>query len=269
MAAKVHLLIIDPQIDFIDTPGAEGALAVAGSFQDSKRTAQFIKRVGPKLDDIHITMDSHHALQVFHPFWWRHKDTGDHPNPFTIIDKTNVGNVWITAVQQFMGRSKAYVEALEASGRYSLCIWPEHCKIGTPGYGIQPDIGQELSEWEHRFIANVDKVTKGSNIFTEHYSAVKAEVEDSTDPTTQLNRQLIDILAECDQVVIAGQASSHCVANTVRDIAANFSAENVKKLVLLKDCMSPVTGFQQAQDDFFKDMSAMGVRITDSASYLV
>ena len=70
-ATKVHLLVIDPQNDFCDIPVAEQpagplaasqklapALPVAGADQDMKRLAAFIDRVGNKLFDIHVTLNT-------------------------------------------------------------------------------------------------------------------------------------------------------------------------------------------------------------------
>ena len=81
--------------------------------------------------------------------------------------------------------------------------------------------GAALTEWESRF-AFVDYVTKGSNILTEHYSAVQADVPDPSDASTQINTRLIQTLENADLVAIAGEARTHCLANTVRDIADGF-----------------------------------------------
>ena len=43
--------------------------------------------------------------------------------------------------------------------------------------------------------------------------------------------------------MIAGEALSHCVAGTVRDLADGLGDEQVGKLVLLTDCTSTVGGF--------------------------
>ena len=51
---KIHLVVIDPQNDFT-TP--QGSLFVQGADQDMSRLALMVKRLGRKLDDIHITMD--------------------------------------------------------------------------------------------------------------------------------------------------------------------------------------------------------------------
>ncbi len=54
---KNVLLIIDPQIDF----HVGGSLAVPGAEEDSKRTAKFIIDNMSSIDDIYVTMDSHHV----------------------------------------------------------------------------------------------------------------------------------------------------------------------------------------------------------------
>ena len=81
---------------------------------------------------------------------------------------------------------------------------------------------EALLDWERDNYAAVDIVTKGSNYFVEHFSAVQAEVVDPTDPSTQINTDLISTLMEADEILIAGEAGSHTLADTVRDIANCF-----------------------------------------------
>jgi len=132
-----------------------------------------------------------------------------------------------------------------------------------------PELLDALQQWERQNFAIVDFVTKGSNIFTEHYSAVKADVPDPQDPTTQINKGLIKTLMECDLVFIAGQALSHCVANTVRDIANEFGDDTyVKKLVLLTDASSSVSGFENLGTDFVKEMTARGMQTATTVDFL-
>jgi nicotinamidase-related amidase len=123
-------------------------------------------------------------------------------------------------------------------------------------------------EWEQDF-SRVDYVTKGHNLWTEHYSAVQADVPDAEDPTTQLNTRLIDTLLSADQVLLSGQALSHCVANTVTDIADNFGNDNISKLVLIEDTSSPVDGFQHLADDFIKTMKARGMQTARAADIVL
>ena len=262
---KIHALIIDPQVDFCDP--TNGTLFVPGADRDSVRLANLITRLKRKIDDIHVTLDSHHLLDVAHPLFWIDSN-GNQPNPFTIISKDDVINgVWNTRNPGWRERAIEYVTALETNGRYPLCIWPVHCLISTPGSCVVPCVSNALLEWCGEF-AKIDFVTKGSNIFTEHYSALKADVPDPSDPSTQINTELLNVLQEADTILISGQALSHCVANTVTDIANNFGEENIKKFVLLEDTCSNVPGFEGLGRDFVKDMKARGMRTTTSTDYL-
>jgi len=60
---------------------------------------------------------------------------------------------------------------------------------------------------------------------------------------------------------MCGQAMSHCVHYTVRDIADHWPKEEMGKLVILKDCASTIPGFEDALDKFLSDMVAAGVNV--------
>lgn len=106
----------------------------------------------------------------------------------------------------------------------------------------------------------VNHVLKATNPRSEHYSAIRAQVPDPADPATQTAGALIDTLRCADEIIIAGEALSHCVANTVRDLAASHGDANVSKLVLLTDGTSPVGGFEQLGDDFQNEFTSRGMR---------
>ena len=261
---KIELLIIDPQNDFCDP---KGALYVNGAENDMTRLAKMIARIGDKLSDIHVTLDSHHLVDIAHPIFLVNSK-GEHPNPFTIISNDDIKNgVWRATNPQFQKRVEEYVQALADNGRYPLCVWPPHCLIGSWGYSVFPALFDELLKWEQSF-AMVDYVTKGSNLWTEHYSAVQADVPDPQDPSTQLNMSLIETLARADIILLAGEARSHCLANTVKDIANNFGEENIKKMHLLTDCTSDVTGFEKFGEDFVSEMISRGMNLTTSVDFL-
>jgi len=262
---KIHLLVIDPQNDFCDP---KGSLFVGGAEEDTERLASFVNRVGGKLDDIHVTLDSHRLVDIAHPIFWVNSE-GENPGPFTIISEDDYKNgTWLPKNPALNKRAGEYLNKLEANSRYPLCIWPPHCLIGSWGHCIPEVLYKELLNWEEKYFAMVDYVTKGSNYLTEHYSAVQADVPDSEDPGTMLNTNLIDTLQNVDKIVIAGQALSHCVANTIRDIANNFGEENIKKFVLLKDCSSNVTGFDQLGEDFINEMVGRGMEVSTSTEFL-
>jgi len=263
---KVHLVVIDPQIDFCDP---SGALYVKGAELDIQRLSQMVCRLTGKLDDIHVTLDSHRLIDVAHPIFWKDSD-GRHPAPFTIITASEVeSGRWTPVLPGLYRRMLTYVKTLEANGRYPLCIWPPHCLIGSQGHCVVPELQQALQHWEAQRFALVDYVTKGSNPWTEHYSAVAADVPDPEDPGTQINTRFIQTLLDADIVAIAGEAGSHCLAYTVRDIAQNFGDDSyIKRLVLLEDATSPVPGFEAYQTQFVKDMSARGMQISNTREFL-
>lgn len=264
---NVHLVIIDPQIDFCCP--TTGKLYVKGAEGDMQRLANMIDRLGGKLNDIHVTLDSHQPVHIAHPVFWKDRN-GKNPPPFTMITAKDVDNgVWTPAQPSLFKWGLNYVRTLEKNGRYPLCIWPPHCLIGTVGQTVFPCLSDALGRWCDSNFGYIDYVTKGSNILTEHYSAIQADVPDPNDPTTQINVNFLNTVNQADLVLIAGEASSHCVANTVRDACNYFSDDSlVKKLVYLKDASSRVAHpipdvdaiFAGMEADFIKEMKGRGMK---------
>jgi nicotinamidase-related amidase len=262
---KTKLLIIDPQVDFCDP---KGALYVKGAEQDMTRLAAMVDRISDRLDDIQVTLDSHQLVHIAHPIFWR--DTkGAAPAPLTVItmDSVVTKKVWRARCPALQAYAEKYVTDLEKSGRYVLVIWPPHCLIGTPGHNVSPILMPSLLRWQEQF-ALVNFVTKGSNMLTEHYSVVKADVPDPEDPTTSVNSTFIRQLEDADEILIAGEALSHCVANSVRDIANEFGDDQIRKLVLLTDASSNVPGFEKLGADFVREMTAKGMRLAKTTDYV-
>ncbi len=273
MHSKLHLLIIDPQNDFCDVPAAYRpgdlvpALPVPGAHADMLRVAELIRFGGQGLHGVSVTMDAHHRLDIAHPTFWIGGDGAAVPS-FTQIGAAAVrSGTYLPRAGDALPRVLAYLDALEMGGRYGLMVWPVHCEIGSWGQLVHADVRAACDGWEadgHR----VNIVEKGGNQWTEHYSAVMAEVPDPDDPATQLNQGLIDVLAAADRVYIAGEAGSHCVKATTEHIVACFGPEKLGKLVLVTDCISPVTGFEPQYQDFLAAMRARGVRTARSAEVL-
>jgi len=88
MSIRIRLLIIDPQVDFCDGP-ANGALPVPGATADMIRLAAMIDRLGNRIDDIDVTLDSHRTIDIAHPAWWVDSGGGN-PSAFTIITAQDV-----------------------------------------------------------------------------------------------------------------------------------------------------------------------------------
>lgn len=289
---KIQLVLIDPQRSFCAIVPQEdqqklhdGELCVPGAWDDMVRAGDMVRRLGKKLDDIHVTLDSHHLLHISHPIWLRNVDTGEQPEPFTVVREENgqiigsqqdpSGNLqdvgtFTTKQPSFLRRTLDYLKALRDLGRYDHRIWPPHCLIGTKGHTIVEPLYDALHEWERDNFAAVNVVTKGSNYFTEHFSAVKAEVPDPEDASTGLNSAWIELLMEADEILLAGEARSHCLASTVRDTANEFAQtdEFIKKCVLLTDATSDVPLCEKLGEDFLTEMTKRGMRTTTTVDYL-
>ena len=61
---RVEGLIIDPQVDF---SSPKGALYVRGADCDTQRLAAMVRRLGDRVDDYHVTLDSHRIIDVAPP----------------------------------------------------------------------------------------------------------------------------------------------------------------------------------------------------------
>lgn len=268
---KVHLLVIDPQNDFMDLPGS--ALPVTGANDDMNRLADFVNKHGDKLEDIHVTMDSHQRVDIAHPTWWKDA-TGKQVQSFTLITSSDIeAGIYSTRDPRQRQRSLDYVKQLESTGKKVLFIWPAHCCIGTWGHGIQENMMNALLGWQEKQYAMVDFVTKGTNPYTEHYGALMAEVPDAEDPSTQLNTRLLEVLQTADEILIGGEALSHCVMETLNQIVDNIGDEHVAKINIMTDATSPV-GHNPGGPDFpaiaqawLKDIQKKGVRVTTTTTY--
>jgi nicotinamidase/pyrazinamidase len=281
MKRQLHLLLIDPQNDFCDLPDAyrpqdlsgngrvAPALPVAGAHADMQRTAQLITEGGAGIAGISVTLDSHHRIDIAHPAFWQMAGGGA-VAPFTQITAGEVREGrYAPRKPAAMARALSYLDTLEAAGRYKLMVWPVHCEIGSWGHNVHADVRAAYNRWEEATLRTVHKVVKGTNPWTEHYSAVLAEVPDPQDKDTQLNTDFIAHLGQAERIYVAGEAGSHCVKATVEDIARQFGPARRGRLVLLTDCMSPVAGFEAQQQAFLAAMADQGIRLATAAEALI
>jgi nicotinamidase-related amidase len=274
MRRHLHLLIIDPQNDFCDLPpgylpdSQAPALPVPGAHADMLRVASLIEQGGAGLSAISITLDSHHRLDIAHPGFWTTASGGE-VMPFTQIAAADVrGGSYLPRVAAALPRVLHYLDQLEAAGRYRLMIWPVHCEIGAWGHNVHADVRRAYNRWEEQTLRSVGKISKGSNPWTEHYSAVQAEVPDPEDALTQPNQVFLASLAGADRIYIAGEAGSHCVKATSEHIAEHFGPQHMAKLVLVTDCMSPVSGFESQYREFVAAMTARGAATAQAVNVL-
>lgn len=257
------LLVIDAQNDFHDITGA--ALPVPGSISDVQRIANFIDKVNP--GTIIASMDTHYPLDISHPAWWvDHK--GNFVQPFTMIKAEDIKEgKYVARIDP--KRSLKYVEDLEANGEFNHFIWPYHCLEGTEGQALHPIFNTAISDWMSKNLKWVNFITKGVNPYTEHFGIFRANVPLQEDSSTQVNQGVFQVLNRHDTIYLAGQAQTHCVANSLKQML-QISPQLASKIVVLEDCMSPVPGlpsdFYAAVKKIYDDAVSQGVRVEKSTS---
>jgi len=258
---RAKLLVIDPQNDFCDIAGA--ALPVAGADADMTRLATLMRRARAALSDLIVTLDSHASVSIERTTFWKQAN-GDAVAPFTEITERAVRERrYSPRKESLRGDVLEYLRALEARGRYKLTVWPVHCVVGTWGHNIHAAIAAELAAWEEATQTPALRVLKGFNPMTEQYSAVRAEVPREDDPRTQSNAVLIEraVPDAGNWLLVAGEAASHCVAATMTDLFETMPLDDRRRVVILRDCMSAVAGFEAAAERFFAQAVALGARV--------
>lgn len=257
---KKVLVIIDPQKDFIISPTFTGSLGVPGAYEDMLRIAEYIKKENPS--HIVITMDTHNVFDIANHEWWINSE-GKNPTPFTLITVEDVQNgIWKAAKPEFQEHAEFYVKKLAEQNKYKLYIWPNHCIKGTEGHKVNPELLVELNNWEIKNNKKVEYIYKGMNHKTEHYSALKAEVV-LDDEDTKLRKDIIEGLQKYDEVIFTGEASSHCTAGTTIDYLENITSEKRKNVIIFKNCMSPVKGFEDGEKAFFEKALTLDAKVID------
>jgi len=261
------LLIIDPQNDFCDIEGA--ALPVPGAQRDMLRLAQFIGAANQSLAELIVTLDSHPSVAIERTTFWRTGD-GDAVASFTQVTEQQVRDgSYLPRDPARLPEVLTYLRALEGAGRYRLMVWPVHCVVGTWGHNVHAAVAPEIARWEERVQRGALKILKGLNPMTEQYSAVSAEVPLADDPSTRPNRALIErASASAGPLLVAGEASSHCVAATMAHLFEELPADVRGRVWLLQDCMSPVSGFEASAEAFFASARSLGARVISSSDAL-
>jgi nicotinamidase-related amidase len=226
------LLIIDPQVDF----HFGGTCAIQGADQDSEKIAELIKENIDKIDEIFVTLDSHHRLHIAHSYFWIN-NAGDSPPPYTEITLEHMDNkTWFPRNEVAHEKSYEYLQALKngKEGRQQLMIKPEHCLIGTEGHSVVSCINEALQDWAKQRLRKVNYFLKGMNCYTDMNSAFVADVEIPEDPSTFLDPNMLKKLMSREKLVICGQKLSPCLNFTTRDIVAGLNGD-LSKIVLVRD----------------------------------
>lgn len=263
---KRVLLLVDPQNDFCDLPvrrlnDYRPTLPISGAYMDMKRVAEFIRAQEPGFfDTVVVTLDSHPEVAIERPGFWK-DERGNQPAPFTSVSLQDVKSGKFSPVDgSLLSDVLAYLDALEAAGKYEHRIWPDHCVDGQQGAAVVDVIAEALGSSS---VGKVVYVKKGSNPLTEHYSAVKAEVPRADDPSTDVNQELVSIAQNCDELIVSGEASSHCVKATVEDLLEYALDGNASRVKLITNGMSPVYGCEKEHNAFIDKLLAAGAQAVE------
>lgn len=273
------LLVIDPQNDFCDLPAhtlsapglppsvVQPALPVPGADADLRRLAHWLTAHAGQVDAVTVTLDSHLRFDIAHPDFWRTAD-GAPVAPLTPITADDVrAGRFVTAAPAHASRALAYLDALQARGRHTHMVWPVHCELGSWGHGVHHALRQATADWQRQRLRAITTVIKGTNPWTEHYSALQAAVPDPQDAGTGLNTALLQQVGSASQVIIAGEASSHCVRHTVLDLLEHLPEDAARRLVLLTDCTSPVPGFEADHARLLAALQQAGATLARSTDF--
>ena len=146
--------------------------------------------------------------------------------------------------------------------------------IGSVGNALDPELYTAVIWHSIARTTQPTWLTKGSIPLTEHYSIIQPEVAVPNHPMGGKNKAFLDTLDDADVIVIAGEAESHCVLETVEDLVEDFGSKPnaLQKIYFLRDCTSPV---QHPDVDFhaialnrFAEFEKQGVNFVNSTDQL-
>lgn len=257
---KVLFLAIDFNGDFMEN----GALAVSGSHGDVERTCKWLYENIEEITKIAVSIDTHNPWQIFHPCWWVDED-GNNPPPFTPISLKDLDDgKWRAVIKPLWSRE--YIENLEKQGKKVLMIWSYHCLEGTSGHRLENQFSNMLYFHAVAKKSIPIRISKGQDPLTEMYGILKAEY----DPKNRININFLNKLSEYDVIVIAGEAKSHCVLETLYQITDYFKNDLsvTGKIYILSDCMSSITGSEKITEAEFKRLEKdFNLNIVESTTF--
>jgi len=285
-AVKIALIAIDVQNTFC-LPDFE--LFVAGrsgmgAVEDTRRLSEFIYRNLGSISTIVASLDTHRAMQVFHPVYLI-DENGQHPGPLTLVSHDDVlQGRWMfnPAIAPSLGISPGagqqqlihYTWQLKESGKYDLTVWPYHAMLGGIGHSLVPALEEAIFFHTIARSTQAAFILKGEYASTESYSAIGPEVLSGPEGEAIASKDdsFLRTVVEHDLVFIAGEAKSHCVASTIADLLEQILAYDpglARRVCLLEDCTSPVVvpgvvDYTDKADAVFKDFARAGMRLLRS-----
>ena len=283
---RIALIAIDMQNTFC-LPEFElfvGGRSGRGAVEDVRRLCEFIYRELGTITKIFTTLDSHQAMQIFHPVFLVDRD-GEHPAPMTLVSHEDVREgrwKFNPAIARSLGIDPAYgqqhllhyTRELKSQGKYDLTIWPYHAMVGGIGHALVPAFEEAVFFHTIARQSQAEMTIKGQVAITEAYSAIGPEVLEGPrgEQIGEKNPRFLEIVETYEAVIVAGEAKSHCVAWTVDDLLSQIQGRDpalAKKVYLLEDCASPVVvpgvvDYTDAADEAYRRFAAAGMHVVRS-----
>jgi nicotinamidase-related amidase len=283
--ARVALLLVDVQNTFC-LPEFElfvGGRSGRGAVDDSARLCAFLYCNLGRISQIIVTLDTHTAVQIFHPVFWV-DEAGEHPAPHTVltVEEIETGRWRVNphvaeAVAPHPGFDlgawvRHYARRLHDGGKYPLVVWPYHSMVGGLGHALVSAVEEAVFFHAIARQSPTRVEVKGQNPLTENYSILRPEVTNGPggERIALTNPALVEHLLSFDAVIVAGQAKSHCVAWTIEDLRAEIRAREpgrVDRIYLLDDCSSPVV--VPGVVDFTENAEAAYARFAEAGMHRV
>lgn len=261
---RICLLIVDAQGDFCFKPPF-GTLYVGGrsgdgAIDDNARLAAIGYRNLSRLTKIFATLDTHVPFSIFFPEFWVTRQ-GNMPDAFTRITPDMIGgddpelrpnpvvaDLYFDGSQSLMNRYvERYVDSLNLIQETRVEIWPHHCMKGTPGHSMVGVLSELMAFHSAARSVGLDDAfnVKGENPLTEYYSPFMPNFSPAGEGSalSVADDGFLNRVLDYDAIIVAGQASSHCVRAGLRDMLIRIISRKMQpgKVYILTDCMSAVT----------------------------
>ena len=268
---RVCLFPIDMQRAFCD-PNAH-QLPVEGAIHDCARTAEFIYRNLPRITTIIPTLDTHSPIQIFHRMFLVGKDGQPPPANTPITHGDVMSGKWQVnpgvaeallkgegpnALPWLKRHLECYTDSLEnpRNGALSnktgmLMVWAFHALLGSQGHALMPILEEAFRFHEFARVSPLEITMKGMDPLRESYSVFGPAVKYTHDGkyNHDLDNTLMRHVLSHDMVIVAGEASSHCVLDSLKDMLEEIKRGSFvrggaralcNKVYIMGNCMSPV-----------------------------
>lgn len=273
---------------------AGGRLAVPNSWINRKKSIKFDLKNSGRITQHAFTVD-------FHPFTARfdmnffiarpgnryNLPTGAHPypmmdgtNPFPVLTPDMIYHPEKNPNGDFEGVATAKAMVDETYEYVEKCgvvvLWTKHCHNFTMGSCIDPVVMASVyHQYYMRGTLDCEPLffTKGKSWRTDEFGAGGPAVKFADDDKANPNKELLQIskgipeknIRPFDATLVTGDAGTHCVPETVKQIVNHLEAtgnkEAITRIIYFKDGMSPIPGFEDKAREDEEFLSSKGVRL--------